>query len=164
MTKNCDRTLEHVLILISCGGVRLWPFGTLVTLQPIVPAPDDRCWWLWSGWWNVNWQGKLKYSERKPAPVPLCPPQIPHDLIWNQTRATPVGSQQLTTWRVAQPLEHVRLSIRFCRKFCLIVLFTYKVNGFSLVMGYFKISNVPECDVSCEMQSVIGFRHHLYQL
>jgi hypothetical protein len=30
---------------------------------PIVPAPDDR-WWLWSGWWNEDWQGKPKYSEK----------------------------------------------------------------------------------------------------
>jgi hypothetical protein len=27
------------------------------------------------------WQGKPKYSE-KFCPVPLCPPQIPHDLTW----------------------------------------------------------------------------------
>jgi hypothetical protein len=25
------------------------------------PAPDDR--WVWSSWWNDNWQGKPKYSE-----------------------------------------------------------------------------------------------------
>jgi hypothetical protein len=31
---------------------------------PIVPAPDDRWWWLWSTWWNENWQGKQKYSEK----------------------------------------------------------------------------------------------------
>jgi hypothetical protein len=30
---------------------------------PIVPAPDDR-WWLWSSWWNEDWQGKQKYSEK----------------------------------------------------------------------------------------------------
>jgi hypothetical protein len=30
---------------------------------PIVPAPDDR-WWLWSSWWNEDWQGKPKYSEK----------------------------------------------------------------------------------------------------
>jgi hypothetical protein len=29
---------------------------------PIVPALDDR-WWLWSSWWNEDWQGKPKYSE-----------------------------------------------------------------------------------------------------
>jgi hypothetical protein len=32
-------------------------------------------------------------TRRKPAAVPLCPPQIPHD----QTRAAAVGSQRLTT-------------------------------------------------------------------
>jgi hypothetical protein len=31
---------------------------------PIVPAPGDRWWWLWSNWWNEDWQGKLKYSEK----------------------------------------------------------------------------------------------------
>jgi hypothetical protein len=30
---------------------------------PIVPAPDYR-WWLWSSWWNEDWQGKPKYSEK----------------------------------------------------------------------------------------------------
>jgi hypothetical protein len=32
-------------------------------------------------------------TRRKPAPVPLCPPQIPNDL----TRALEVGSRRLTT-------------------------------------------------------------------
>jgi hypothetical protein len=35
-------------------------------------------------------------TRRKPAPVPLCPPQIPHDLSWAGTRAAAVGSQRLT--------------------------------------------------------------------
>jgi hypothetical protein len=30
---------------------------------PIVPAPDDR-WWLWNSWWNEDWQGKPKYSQK----------------------------------------------------------------------------------------------------
>jgi hypothetical protein len=38
-----------------------------------------------------NWS-----TQRKPAPVPLCPPQIPHDLTQAWTQATTVGSQQLT--------------------------------------------------------------------
>jgi hypothetical protein len=29
----------------------------------IVPAPDDRWWWLLSIWWNEDWQGKPRYSE-----------------------------------------------------------------------------------------------------
>jgi hypothetical protein len=28
--------------------------------------------------------------------VPLCPPQIPHDLTWDRTRAAAVGIQRLT--------------------------------------------------------------------
>jgi hypothetical protein len=35
-------------------------------------------------------------TRRKPAPVPLCPPQIPHDQTRAQTRAAAVGSQRLT--------------------------------------------------------------------
>jgi hypothetical protein len=62
------------------GGVGLSPFW------PIVQAPDDRWGWLWSNWWNEDWQGKPKYSD-KTCPAPLCPPQIPHD----QTRARTPG-------------------------------------------------------------------------
>jgi hypothetical protein len=36
-------------------------------------------------------------TRRKPAPAPLCPPQIPHDQIRAQTRAAMVGSQ-LELW------------------------------------------------------------------
>jgi hypothetical protein len=35
-------------------------------------------------------------TRRKPAPVPLCLPQITHDLTWARTRAAAVGSQRLT--------------------------------------------------------------------
>jgi hypothetical protein len=42
-------------------------------------------------------------TRRKPAPLPLCPPQIPHDLTWYRTRAIAVGSQRLTAWAMARP-------------------------------------------------------------
>jgi hypothetical protein len=35
-------------------------------------------------------------TRRKPAPAPLCPPQIPHDQTRARTRAAVVGSQRLT--------------------------------------------------------------------
>jgi hypothetical protein len=35
-------------------------------------------------------------TRRKPAPVPLCPPQIPLDQTGDRTRAAAVGSQGLT--------------------------------------------------------------------
>jgi hypothetical protein len=42
-------------------------------------------------------------TRRKPTPVPLCPPQIQHDLIQAQTRAAGVGSQRLTASAMARP-------------------------------------------------------------
>jgi hypothetical protein len=73
------------------GGVELSP------LQAIVLAlVNDGWWWVWSSRWS-DWQGKPKYSE-KTCSVPLCPPQIPHDLTlaWSHTAA--VGNRRLTAW------------------------------------------------------------------
>jgi hypothetical protein len=42
-------------------------------------------------------------TRRKPAPVPLCPRQIPHELTRARTRAAAVGSQLLTTWATVRP-------------------------------------------------------------
>jgi hypothetical protein len=44
-------------------------------------------------------------TRNKPAPVPLCPPQIPYDLTWDRTRAAAVGSRQLTAWAMARPYD-----------------------------------------------------------
>jgi hypothetical protein len=41
-------------------------------------------------------------TRRKPAPVPLCPPQTPH-AARTQTRAAAVGSQRLNAWTTARP-------------------------------------------------------------
>jgi hypothetical protein len=41
-------------------------------------------------------------TRRKPAPVPLWPPQTPHAARM-RTRAAAVGSQQLTAWATARP-------------------------------------------------------------
>jgi hypothetical protein len=40
--------------------------------------------------------GGMRIGRGKPAPVPLRPPQIPHDLTWARTRAATVGSRRLT--------------------------------------------------------------------
>jgi hypothetical protein len=50
--------------LVSWGGVRSSSFGTLTNVWPIRAASVDRWWWLWSNWWNEDWQGKRKYSEK----------------------------------------------------------------------------------------------------
>jgi hypothetical protein len=35
--------------------------------------------------------------------VPLCPPQIPHDLSCTRTRTPTMGNQRLTAWAMARP-------------------------------------------------------------
>jgi hypothetical protein len=42
-------------------------------------------------------------TQRKPAAMPLCPPQIPHDLTWARTRATAEGNRRLTAWAMTRP-------------------------------------------------------------
>jgi hypothetical protein len=72
-----DATLkyEYVFFLIGIvgGGVQLGPLGTAATNRPIVPAPGD---------YDDEIGGMIgkgnRSIRRKPAPVPLCPPQTPH--------------------------------------------------------------------------------------
>jgi hypothetical protein len=68
------------------GGVRLSPLGTSATNWPIVPAPDDRWWWMWSGQWNENWQQKPNYSE-KTCPIATSSTTNP---TWSDLGSKPV--------------------------------------------------------------------------
>jgi hypothetical protein len=56
------------------GGVQLGPLGTTATNRPIVPAPGDYDDGEIGG---MIGRGNPS-TRRKPAPVPLCPPQSPH--------------------------------------------------------------------------------------
>jgi hypothetical protein len=40
-------------------------------------------------------------TQTKPAPVPLCPPQIPHDLTWARTLAATVGTTNRLSYSAA---------------------------------------------------------------
>jgi hypothetical protein len=74
------------------GGVQLGPLGTSTTNWPTVPAPGD----YEDGEFGGMMIGRGNRSiRRKPAPVPLCPPQTPH-AARTRTRAAAVGSQRLT--------------------------------------------------------------------
>jgi hypothetical protein len=48
-----------------------------------------------------------RIAQKKPTPMPLCPPQIPHDLTWTRTRTAAVGSRRLTALAMAQPSIYV---------------------------------------------------------
>jgi hypothetical protein len=68
------------------GGVQLGPLGTAATNRPIVPARGD---------YDGEIGGMIgrgnRSTRRKPAPVPLCPPQTSH-AARTRTQAAAVGS------------------------------------------------------------------------
>jgi hypothetical protein len=68
-----DRSWKFFLIGIVEGGVQVGPLGTAATNRPIVPAPGDY------GDREIGGMiGRgIRSTRRKPAPVPLCPPQTP---------------------------------------------------------------------------------------
>jgi hypothetical protein len=84
------QSIPFFLIGIVGGGIQ-GPLGTAATNRPIVPAPGD---------YDDGETGGMigrgnRSTRRKPAPVPLCPPQTPHAAL-TRTRAAAVGSQRLT--------------------------------------------------------------------
>jgi hypothetical protein len=60
--------------------------------------------WGWRIWWNDDWQGKPKYSE-KTCPIATLSTTNPkwHDRA--RTQAAAVGSQRLTAWAMARPVH-----------------------------------------------------------
>jgi hypothetical protein len=96
MVVSMNIDLIHLIFFLNShsGGVesKLGSLGTLVTEWPIVPAPGD-----YDGEIGGMKIGRGNRStRRKPAPGPLCPPQIPLDKTRARTRAVAVGSQRLT--------------------------------------------------------------------
>jgi hypothetical protein len=88
----CTRIKPSRASIFSWGGVLRPLFG--VFYLPWMMA--DECRALSGIFGKGNW-----CARRKPAPVSLCPPQIP--MTWPQTQATAVWSRQLTTWATAWP-------------------------------------------------------------
>jgi hypothetical protein len=99
-SKWVKRLTRTLLLFIIHNGVRLSPLGTVATTgllyQPQM-IDDGDCGTI--GGMKIdrgNWS-----TGRKPAPVPLCSPWIPHDLTRAGTRASTVGSQWLTDLAMA---------------------------------------------------------------
>jgi hypothetical protein len=87
----------HFIICLICvvgGGVQLVPLGTAATNRPIVPEIGEMI-----GRGNRS-------TRRKPAPVPLCPPQTPH-ASQPRTRAAAVRIQRLTARATARPWSYI---------------------------------------------------------
>jgi hypothetical protein len=86
--------LQGLFILVSLGGVRLSPLGTSATVDLLYqPRMIDDEFGVVGG---MRIGRGNRSTRRKPAPVPLWPPQIPHDLTWDRARAAAMGSRRLT--------------------------------------------------------------------
>jgi hypothetical protein len=84
------------------SGVGLSPLGTAATsglLYKPQMIDEGDCGAI--GGMKIGRENRS--TRRKPAPAPLCPPQIPHDQTRARTRAAAVGSQRLTAWAMARP-------------------------------------------------------------
>jgi hypothetical protein len=68
---------------------------------------DDECGAVSGMLGNGN-----RSTRRKPAQLPLCPPQIPNYLTRARTRVSTVGSRQLTAWATTRP--NIKISIVLC--------------------------------------------------
>jgi hypothetical protein len=83
--------------------VRLSSLVTLATNWPLAAAPDDddddECGAV-SG---MRIGRENRSARRKPAPLPLCPPQIQHNLTWVRTLVAAVVSRRLTSSAMARP-------------------------------------------------------------
>jgi hypothetical protein len=79
---------------------------------PIVPVPGDCE--------DGELLGGMKICRgnrstlRKPAPAPLCPPQIPLDQTRDRTRAAAVESQRLTASAMARPTITLAFRVLSC--------------------------------------------------
>jgi hypothetical protein len=87
-------TLIYVIFFFNLhsGGWNQGPLDTAATEWPIVSAPGDSDNGEIGG---IIGRGK-RSTRRKPAPVPLCPPQTAH-AARTRSRVAAVGSQRLTS-------------------------------------------------------------------
>jgi hypothetical protein len=94
-------------LLDSLGGVRLSPLGTSATVgllyQPRMIDDYGAVGGMRIGRGNRS-------TRRKPAPVPLCPPQILHYMNWDRSRAAAVGSQRLSIYGTARRGRHITIN------------------------------------------------------
>jgi hypothetical protein len=97
----------YIFILMGWDWVHLVLrplFGLLYQPQMV----DDECVAV-----GRIWIGKGNRStRRKTAPVPLCRPQIPHDLTRARTRDAAVGIRRLTAWAIARPADKSREEVK----------------------------------------------------
>jgi hypothetical protein len=93
-----------LFLIITVGGVHLGPLGMSPSIGPSYLLRAIMR--MGRIWWNDNWRGKPKSSEKTclSATLSTTNPTWPDRA---RNRAVAVGSQRLTTWAMAQPKGHV---------------------------------------------------------
>ena len=66
-------------------------------------------------WWNDIDTVKLKFSEKKPVPMPLNPPQISCGLAWDRTRACAGTTTHTDLYYEGRLISNAHSEI-FCRR------------------------------------------------
>jgi hypothetical protein len=93
---------SYFLNRIVVGAVQTGSTRHDLHFWPIVPAPGDCEDGEFAG---MKIGRGNRSTRRKPAPAPLCPPQIPLDQTLARTLTAAVESQRLTAWAMAQPSQ-----------------------------------------------------------
>jgi hypothetical protein len=80
----------EIITFFSGAEVSLNPLGMSAAREHTVPEPrmvdnDD-----FGGVGRMKIDRRNGRTPRKPVSMQLCPPKIPHDLTWDQTRPTAV--------------------------------------------------------------------------
>jgi hypothetical protein len=97
-----DRPRAFILCFLLISHFGGWsPTGSTQAIYwLIVPAPGDYDDGEFGG---IKIGRGNRSTQRKPAPAPLCLPQIPFDQTRDRIRTAAVGSQRLTAWAMARP-------------------------------------------------------------
>jgi hypothetical protein len=94
----------------------------------LIPANDDMVEWYID-------RGKRR-TRRKPVPVLLCPPQIPHELTQARTRASAVRGRRLTAWAITPSVT------QFCMKYTLYKRAISYVTLHYCLDNYYDLNNL----------------------
>jgi hypothetical protein len=115
---------------------KLGPLRTSATEWPIVSAPGD-----YDGEFGGMEIGRgNRNTRRKPAPAPLCPPQIPFDQARVWTPAAAVGSQRLTAWAMTRPMLFIKYIIKRRNRYILPLI---------LLARFLLLISVGRLQISC---------------
>jgi hypothetical protein len=98
-----------------------------------------------------KWQGKTEVLGEKHVPVPFCPPQIPHGLNGDRSRASAVRGRRLTACAMARPsislyvIYYIFILISVgdkIYKFPCSYVFVYSLNFMPFRVSLFEFSTV----------------------